>query len=345
VRVNDVFISSVGVHLPEWVSSEQAIADGMYEEEVYKASGLTGTHVAGDQTAVGMAVSAARSAIERAEVDADTIDSHIHSSVYYQGPDGSYPPGYILRELGAGNIPALDIHQGCNGMLAALDTAVGQITGAAKAETVLLTTAQNFSTPTINRWKDFGSTYILSDGAAAAVVSADSGFAEIRSLNTGTLHMLEKWHRGEESLLPPQTKAHEELSVGERAIQFNENDMPLTEILESLSKFDLDILFRSLVDADVNAADIAKVIAINLDGRMIDQALMQPLGLPMERSTWEFGKSVGHAGAADLIISLDHSVRSGELSPGDHVLLTSQGPGWICSSAVLKIVDVPAWAN
>ncbi|XUL94498.1 3-oxoacyl-[acyl-carrier-protein] synthase III C-terminal domain-containing protein (plasmid) [Streptomyces galilaeus] len=76
---------------------------------------------------------------------------------------------------------------------------------------------------------------------------------------------------------------------------------------------------------------------------MIEFSVLAPLGLPMSRSSWDFGRSVGHVGAADLIISLDHLVRTGELSPGDHVLLLSQGPGWISSSAVVTITDIPAW--
>ncbi|XUL94497.1 ketoacyl-ACP synthase III family protein (plasmid) [Streptomyces galilaeus] len=173
MKAEGVFIDSVGVFLPDWISAEQGVTDGLYDEEVYKAGGLTGTHIAGDLPALDMAVTAARRALERSGAEPGDIESHIHSGVYYQGPDGSYPPAYILRELGIGSVPSLHIRQGCNGMLAALEIAVGQITGAAGAETVLLTTAQNFTTPLIDRWRGFGDSYILADGAAAAVVSAE----------------------------------------------------------------------------------------------------------------------------------------------------------------------------
>ncbi|MFD7033117.1 ketoacyl-ACP synthase III family protein [Streptomyces sp. NPDC059917] len=343
MRVEGVFIDSVGVFLPDRVSAEQGVADGLYDEEVYKAGGLTGTHVAGDLPALDMAVTAARSALERAGLDPADIESHIHSGVYHQGPDGSYPPAYVLRELGITGVPSLHIRQGCNGMLAALEIAVGQITGAAEVERALLTTAQNFSTPLIDRWRGFGDSYILADGAAAAVVGSGSGFAEVRSINSGTLAELEKWHRGDESLLPPQDGAGERIAVAERAALFNEREMPLAETVERIGEFDLGLIHRSLVDAGLNAADLARVIPINQDGRMIEFSVLAPLGLPMSRSSWEFGRGIGHVGAADLVISLDHLVRTGELAPGDHVLLLSQGPGWISSSCVLTITDVPTW--
>ncbi|MEU2027268.1 ketoacyl-ACP synthase III family protein [Streptomyces sp. NPDC016469] len=343
MRVEGVYISSVGVFLPRRVSAEDAVADGLYDEEVYKASGLTGTHVSDGIPALDMAVTAARQALERSGLDAEDIESHVHSGVYYQGPDGSYPPAYVLRELGVGQVPSLHIRQGCNGMLAAMEVAVGQMTGAAEVETALLTTAQNFATPLIDRWRGFGDSYILADGAAAAVLSSEDGFAEVRSVNSGTLPELEAWHRGDESLLPPQDGAGERLAVAERAARFNEREMSLAETVERIGAFDLDIVHRSLVDAGLNASDIARVIPINQDGRMIEFSVMAPLGLPMSRSSWDYGRSVGHVGAADLVISLDHLVRTGELAPGDHVLLLSQGPGWISSAGVVTIKEVPAW--
>ncbi|MEV5985174.1 ketoacyl-ACP synthase III family protein [Streptomyces sp. NPDC052051] len=344
MRTEGVFLDSVGVFLPEWASAEQAVADGLYDEEVWKVSGMTGTHVAGETPALDMAVSAARTALERSSLDPEAIECLVHSGIYYQGPEGSYPPGYILRELDLEDAASLYLRQGCNGMLTALETAVGRMTGAAGAEAVLLTTAQNFSSPSVNRWNDFGQTYVLSDGGAAVLVG-ESGFAELRSINSGTLPKLERWHRGQEPLVPSGDAGAMGFNVNERFDWFNENEMSLADTLESLTEFGAGIMRRSLVDAGLNAADLARVIPINLDGRMVEFSVMAPLGLPMSRSSWDFGRTVGHAGAADPVISLEHLLCTGELSPGDHVLLTSQGPGWICSACVLTIREVPDWAR
>ncbi|MBT2383222.1 ketoacyl-ACP synthase III family protein [Streptomyces sp. ISL-11] len=345
MRVEDVYISSVGVHLPDWVSVDDAEGIGDYQRGEFKAAGLTGTYLAGDTPAVDMAVSAARSAIERSSANTADIDSHIHGSVYYQVPEGAYAPGYILRELGTGNINSFDIQQGCNGMLGALEVAIGQLTGAAKMQNVLLTTASNFTTPLFNRWMDFGTNSVYSDGAAAAVVNSAGGFAKVRSMNSGTLHELEKWHRGEESLLPPRGESSKHFNMGERSQHFIDNEMPLPQLFESFFKFDLGVINDSLVDAGMTAEDITKVITINVDSRMIDQALMRPLGIPADRLCAEFGKSVGHSGGADIFITLDHLARTGQLQPGDNVLMTSQGPGWICSSCILTITEVPSWGE
>ncbi|MEV7470084.1 ketoacyl-ACP synthase III family protein [Streptomyces kronopolitis] len=342
MKVEDVYIDSLGAFLPEWASAEQAVADGILDAEIPQSNGLTGTHVGGDIPAMDMAVSAARTALERSKLDIETISSHIHSSVNYQGPVGCYPPGYIMRELGLENVPAQNLQQGCNGMLGALEVAIGQMTGAAEAEAVLLTSAENFTAPGADRWNDgFGQSYFFSDGGMAVLLSADEGFAQVRSLNAGVLHALEKWHRGNGGMLERDEPVP---TMPERAEQFNETEMPLSEALEKITLFNLDIIHRSLVDADLNASDLAKVIPINMDGRMVEFATMMPLGLPMSRSSFDYGRSVGHVGGADVFISLEHLVRTGEVTAGDNVLLVSQGPGWICTASVVTILDLPPWS-
>lgn len=344
MRTAGVYLDSVGVFLPEWTSAEQAVADGLYPGEVWKASGLIGTHIAGDLAALDMAVFASRTALERSELDLEEIGCHIHSGVYYQGPEGSYPPGYILRELAIEDASSLYLRQGCNGMLAALEVAVGLLTGAAQEDAVLLTAAQNFSTSNIDRWNGFGETYVMSDGAAAVLVGRE-GFAQLRSINSGVLPALEGWHRGQGSLLPGGDPGAVTFNAAEQNDWFKENKTSLAQTLESHTGFGIGIMQRSLVDAGLNAADLARVIPINLDGRMIEFSVMAPLGLPMSRSSWDFGRTVGHVGAADPFISLEHLLRAGELSPGDHVMLTSQGPGWLCSACVLTIGELPSWAQ
>ncbi|MFI0907715.1 ketoacyl-ACP synthase III family protein [Streptomyces sioyaensis] len=342
MKVEDVYIDSLGAFLPEWASAEQAVADGILDAEIPQSNGLTGAHVGGDIPAMDMAVTAARTALERSKLDIEAISSHIHSSVNYQGPVGAYPPGYIMRELALENVPAQYLQQGCNGMLGALEVAIGQMTGAAEAEAVLLTSAENFTAPGADRWNDgFGQSYFFSDGGMAVLLSADEGFAQVRSLNAGVLHALEKWHRGNGPLLERDEPVP---TMPERAEQFNETEMPLTEALEKITLFNLDIIHRSLVDADLNASDLAKVIPINMDGRMVEFGTMMPLGLPMSRSSWDYGKSVGHVGGADVFISLEHLVRTGELTASDNVLLVSQGPGWICTASVVTILDLPPWS-
>ncbi|MFE1252047.1 ketoacyl-ACP synthase III family protein [Streptomyces sp. NPDC058735] len=343
MRIENVFIDSLGVVLHEFEPVERAVSQGLIGQDVVDANGLTGTHLAHDIPAVELAISAARTTLARSKLDPESVTSHIHSAVHYQGPQGSYPPGYVLRELELEPATSLYLRQGCNGMLGALEVAVGQITGAAQAEAVLLTSGENFTAPDVNRYSGLGQAYFLSDGGASALISADEGFAQVRSLSSGILPELERWHRGDGSLLPGGERAGDG-DMAERATRYSETEAPLSETLERLTLFNLGVVRRALVSAGLNAGDVAKVVPINMDGRMVEYSVMMPLGLPMDRSTWEFGKGIGHVGGTDVFITLEHLVRTRAVAPGEHVLLVSQGPGWMSTACVVTVLDLPAWA-
>ncbi|KUN81018.1 3-oxoacyl-ACP synthase [Streptomyces bungoensis] len=347
MKTDGVYVDTVGVYIPDrWVSVEQAVEEGLYDEySVQYGTGLTAAHIADDLPALDMAVFAARQAFARSARDVEDLDFHAHCTAVQHGPEGFYPPGYVLRELGASGVPSTDVRQHSNGLLAGIETAVGQLTGAAGAETALVTAAENFTSPLIDRWTGFGTGFTASDGGAAVLLSGEGGFAALRAVNSGTLPELEQWHRGEESLLPFRGEQRKASGTMDLLTYFNQHVMPLDKCMEMIRDFELDLVHRSLVDAGLNASDLRWVVAANSDSRMIDQMKMQPLGLPMSRSTWDFGKQYGHMGACDMAVSLNHLLLGGLLSPGDHILMTTSASGWVSTSAVLTVLAVPDWAR
>ncbi|MFF8960614.1 ketoacyl-ACP synthase III family protein [Streptomyces sp. NPDC014894] len=345
MNVTGVHLSSVATHLPPHTTAEDAIAQGLYDQELYDTIGWRGTHVAGDLAAPDMAVLAARTALERRADPGEPIESFLHSGAFYQGPDDISVPGYIMRELGLGRIPSLEIRQGCNGMLASLETAVGQLTGAARRGSALITSAENYSTPLIDRWRGFAPAIVVGDGAAAVTLSAESGFAEVLAVNSATLPELEGWHRGDDDLLPPREPRFEPLSLARTVREFTESVMPMTEAIDLISAFSLELLQRSIVDAGINASDVAAVISVNADGRALDQWFLEPLGIPAGRSSWELGRHTGHMGGCDQFVTLDRMLASGAIGAGDHVLLHSAAPGWTGTTAAIRIDDRPSWLD
>jgi 3-oxoacyl-[acyl-carrier-protein] synthase-3 len=69
----------------------------------------------------------------------------------------------------------------------------------------------------------------------------------------------------------------------------------------------------------------------------------QLLGIPVERATWEFSRTVGHLGAGDQIAGFNDLLERGELAAGDRVLFVGGGSGFSCTCAVVEILDVPRW--
>jgi 3-oxoacyl-[acyl-carrier-protein] synthase-3 len=63
------------------------------------------------------------------------------------------------------------------------------------------------------------------------------------------------------------------------------------------------------------------------------------LGLPPERSTWDFGSTTGHMGSGDQVTGLHHLRTTGRLRRGDRVLLLGGGTGFTVTGAVLRILE------
>jgi 3-oxoacyl-[acyl-carrier-protein] synthase-3/clorobiocin biosynthesis protein CloN2 len=102
---------------------------------------------------------------------------------------------------------------------------------------------------------------------------------------------------------------------------------------------------RSLSEAEVGIDQITRVAFMNYSREAVEQRCMAALALPASRSTWNFGRTIGHCGAADQVLSLDELVKTRQLGPGDHMLLIGTGPGVVNASAVVKILESPPWAS
>ncbi|GGZ62396.1 hypothetical protein GCM10010387_64860 [Streptomyces inusitatus] len=342
MKLENLYISGLGTYLPERMTSRRAVDMGLYDEILMLDSGVTGTLIAGDTPPVDMAVSAARDALTRAGSDASSVDLLVHSCVLRQGPEMWYPGGYIAREIGAGNIPAFEIQQGCNGMLAAMELAAGRLSLDPMSTTALLTTADNFTSPRADRWRGYGPGTVIGDAGSAMLLDTTGGIARVRSVNQLMIPELEGLHRGGEPLFDPHGRAT--IDMVERARHFSRADRTLAEVNETIAKWQADVALRSLDEAGIGVGDIARAIYVNQGHYLVAQFFLDPLGIPESKSSWDFGRTVGHLAASDHVVALDHYVSMGLLKPGDHVLLAGAAPGFVVSSAVLTIDAAAPWA-
>lgn len=342
MRVQDVYIQSVGSYLPEPVSIQWAVEQGLYDAREVELHGLKSALVAGEVSPAEMAAAAARTALDRAGQDPKGVDVLLHSGVFPQGPEGWSLPGYVLRDVGGGTAPIVEIRQGCNGMLVSMDLAIGQLTGAAGHTTALITAADNFDSPLVDRWQ--GYSFILGDGAGAMLLSSAGGFARVSSLASVTLSQLEAVHRGAEPLFPPTAAAGRRVDLAARAERFAAEVMPTVESAGMMIQAQVALVRQVAAEAGIDVSELARVIYTNVVWHVANQFVMAPLGLPMERSTWEFGSTVGHLGASDHVVAFEHLLLTRQLAPGDKVLMLGGAPGYSIAAAVVEILELPAWA-
>ena len=344
MRIQDMYLTGLGVHLPDVVSVASAVERGAFPPQEAESTQLTGVAVAGDVPAPEMALAASTEAVKRSGQDAATFDLLLYASSWHQGPDGWLPQSYLQRHLVGGKVPAYEIRQGCNGVFAALELASGFLRGIGKASaTALVVAADNFGTPLVNRWQT-GAGYLPADGASAVTLSTQGGFAELVSLCSVTVAEAEAAHRGDEPLFPPGATVGRAVDYAARAEAFR-RDAGSTALFLQVQQQAVMVATQALAEAQIGIAEIAAVAFNNFSREMVEQRCMRALGLDLSLSTWEFGRALGHMGASDQLVALDHLISAGALGAGDNVLLAGLGPGINVAAAVVRILSTPRWAG
>jgi 3-oxoacyl-[acyl-carrier-protein] synthase III len=334
-----LYIKSVGVYLPdERISIEHAVESGMCDEEV-RASGFVSVPVAGDIAPVDMAVLAARQAVSRLDADQVDFDFVLHSSVAWAGPEGWSPSGYIMRELGSKPGAGYEVYQGCNGIFSSMEIAAGLLALAPPGATALLTTAINSSTSPLDRWSSAGSSIAVGDAAAAVILGKDEGFARIDSICSTMISDLEAVHR-KAGPLEQDNADRPRMDMDARLDGSQTDDMQTSiDLQRRLAGAYLDSMRRSFGEAGIKPYHIDRVLFEHIGEYLTHMFCLMPLRLPLQRSTVDFASTVGHLGAADHIAALDNLLTTGQLTPGNRLLLLSGSTGWNTASAVLTITD------
>jgi clorobiocin biosynthesis protein CloN2 len=346
MRVRDVFLSGIGVYLPDKVVSiESAVAAGLFPADEVEARGYTGALVADDTPPPEMALRAARDALKNGGVSTQDLAALLYTGVWHQGPDGWGPQYYLQRHLVGDDLLAVEIRHGCNGTFSGIELAVAILRAEPERRAALVTASDNFGTPLFQRWDSGAQNSVMGDGASAVVLTKDPGFARLLSVCTTSYSELEEADRAGEPMFPPGITEGRVLDYKTRYAAYGrkllaENIGP--ELLDVHAQRATSCLNTALAEADVTAEDIKRVIIHNV-GLGDAATYLDTLGFPLEKSTRDYGTTIGHIGASDHLISLHHLLTTGQLSPGDRVLLAGMSPGVTYKAAVVEILDVPSW--
>jgi 3-oxoacyl-[acyl-carrier-protein] synthase III len=344
VEVRNCYINTLGVYFGEFSSAALAVSEGRYPIEHFEENEVTGVPVASGTPPPEMAARAVRHALRRHGGPAPELDLLCYVSIWFQGPEGWCPPSYVQRETVGGAFPAIELRHGCNGMFSALELAVSRIRGAPRPAGTLLVCADNLTSPLIDRWLAASPGMVLGDAALALVVGPEPGFARIRSIASVTLPDLEELHRSGTPLFSMTDATPARLDFKARATHFARQAPDVSrQMHDRITRAQTAVVRQALDEAGIGLADVARVAYMNVSRRMIERQLLEPLGLQLHHTAWELGRDVGHVGPADQLVALDRLLSTGQLAPGQHLLMVGQGPGVNIAACVLEIVAVPSW--
>ncbi|MEU4425283.1 ketoacyl-ACP synthase III family protein [Actinoplanes sp. NPDC024001] len=343
MRTRGLFVKGTGVFVADRIAVTDAVAAGLYEPDEAEIAGFVSIAIAGDVPAVDLALRASRSAIEHAGTPVGSLSHLLYVDVYHSGPEGWLPHSYLQRQLAAGQAFGAGIRQGCNGMFGALALADAGLRAGPGDRTALLVSADNFSSPTLDRWR-CNPGLVMADGAGALVLSREGGIAEVLSVGSVTLPELERLHRGSTPLHPADATVGRPLDFEARFAEFaSSGGFGPGSGLGFVQEF-IGLADRLLDEAGLELDQVSRVL-FNHAGRAVVEDRLGPLGVKLADTTWEFGSTVGHVGAADQVIALDHLLTTGAVGPGAHLLLLGVGPGVNIAGAVIRVLAAPPWVS
>ncbi|MER0443347.1 ketoacyl-ACP synthase III family protein [Streptomyces sp. Edi4] len=338
-----IYIRGTSVRLPSLLTVEDAVAAGACPPRLAATTGLESVAYSPDESAAEMAAHAARTAVARAGSTPAEVELLLHADTYHQGQDLWPVASYIQREALGNSCQAIEIRQMSNGGLAALDLATAYLTAGHGRGDALLTTADRFCAPGIDRWQtDPGTPY--ADGATALVLSRRGGVAQLVSLALFADPELEPLHRGDEPFttapfghrMPVDFEQAKRAFIGRAGMSY---------AISRAHHGQRTVIKQALADAGMELGDAQWVVLPHFGGRRLKAIYYQPFGIDPARTTWKFSRTVGHLGAGDQFASLDHLLVSRSVRPGDRCVLVSVGAGYSWGCAVVEITEQPGWSD
>jgi 3-oxoacyl-[acyl-carrier-protein] synthase-3 len=341
MKFDSLYIAGCGTWLPDRMTVAEAERAGLCDRRLTWRTEIASVCVAAEESAPQMAALAAAPALRQAGCGPTDIDLVLHADAYYQGHDLWPSAAYVQRAaLGSGSrAPAIEIRQMSNGGMAAMELAASYLVADSARQRALITTGDRFCLPGFDRWRSDQGT-VCGDGGTAIVLAKTGGFARLCSLVTICDSSLEKMSRGADPFGAAPFSLRQPIDLdGARADFIAEAGLEF--VLEAINAGQRDVIDKALMEGEAKLSEIDWFVVPNLGHGRIKAHFLAPLGIEPERTTWAWGRYVGHLGAGDQIAGLAHLAGSRRLRRGQQCLLLGVGAGFSWSAAVVTIVDVP----
>jgi 3-oxoacyl-[acyl-carrier-protein] synthase-3 len=326
-------VLGTGHSVPDQVVSNDDLAARMdtSDEWIRSRTGIQERHWIRDgERGVSLGRLAALEALAMAGVAPGELDAILYAT---STPDHFLPGNgvFLQRELGiTATIPAIDIRMQCAGFIYALSIADAYLrTGA--FQRILVVGQEIQSTRMEVSTEGRHTAVIFADGAGAVVLgTTDDPARGMRAfdLHGEGSHAEKLWVEGPGSLVRPEVwPAH--LAEGKYWLKMDGREVfrhAVVRMPESVR--------AALARAGEPAEAITLLIAHQANLR-ISEAVQKELGLS-DAQTYNNIQRYGNTTAATIPIALDECVRAGALKPGDLVVLTAFGSGFVWGSCVLR---------
>ncbi|WP_030373453.1 ketoacyl-ACP synthase III family protein [Streptomyces rimosus] len=344
MRHEDLYVTGTGCALPPRMTAQDAVQRELAALAVVQKADIASVTVCDSPEAPPeLAARAATVALDRAGTAPGDIGLILHAHVRHQGHQLWAPASYVQRRTLGNGCPAIEVRQASNGGMAALELAASRLCAHPQDGGALLTTGDIWPLPSVDRWRsDPGTVY--ADGGTALVLSATGGFARISSLVTVSDPELEGMHRIGPGSGPATVNPARPVDLDVARNEFLD-EFGMSYSAARVRSGQRATIKAALAEADLDLPGIDWFVLPHFGRRRLSSVYFRPFGIDPERTTWSWGRTVGHLGAGDQFAGLDHLVSSGRLRAGQRCLLVGVGSGFTWSCAVVEMLETPSWAT
>lgn len=325
-------ILGTGRALPDRVVTNDELADLMdtSDEWIRTRTGIAERHwVREGESGTELARRASFEALAMAGLSPESLDAIVFAT---STPD-HFAPGngvFLQRELGAGTIPAIDIRTQCSGFVYGLSIADAYIrTGMFRRVLVVGQEIQSTRMDVSSRGRH--TAVIFADGAGAVVAGATEEVG--RGIVGFDLHgqgaQAEKlWADGPGAMYHPPI-SQEQLDDGRYWLHMDGREVFKNAVVRMPES-----VRAVLAKTGVALSDVDLLIPHQANLR-ISEAVQKELGLGDDQ-VYNNIQRYGNTTAGSIPIALDECVRAGRLNPGDLLVMTAFGSGFLWGSCAMR---------
>lgn len=317
-------VTGTGSYLPEKIltnSDLEKIVETS-DEWIIERTGIKRRHIAAeDEVTSDLAVKAALSALESADLAASEIDLIVMAT---STADQTFPSAAttVQRKLGITKGAAFDVQAVCSGFIYALTTADNFIK-AGQAKNVLVIGAEIFSR--ILDWEDRTTCVLFGDGAGAVVLQAstgDGGNAD-QGILASRIHSDGRYN----DLLYVDGGVSSTGTIGHLRMKGREVFRHAVVNLAS-------VVGEVLEDSGLTSSDIDWIVPHQANKRILD-GTARKLKVDPDKVVVTV-QDHANTSAASIPLALDIAVRDGRITRGDILILEAMGGGFTWGACLLR---------
>jgi 3-oxoacyl-[acyl-carrier-protein] synthase-3 len=335
-------IVSTGTFFPEThiTAGEISRQSGLPEWVVREKLGIDGKFVADPDTHPnGMAVRAARKAIDKAGIDPMEIDVVLCTTEEWREYLLWTTAIDLAHEIGAKNAWGLDVHTRCATTIAALKMARGLMADDPAVNTVLI--GGGYAISHFIDLADVDTSFLLNIGAGAGAMIVKREWPENRVLGD---HLIADGTMSRHVIVPASgTVRHptdEAVAGGDFKFRLVEPEAMKARLGEvSIANWleCVDVaLAKSGAKRDGTPYTRADIDFFNMSlvKPSAHREMLEHLGLTEEQSVYL--SDIGHIGEQDAIINIEAGIEQGQLKPGHTMAVLAAGIGYVWAGAIVQ---------